>query len=380
MTLPRIPRHALHVALVLSLTLLLAAEARGEPDQGPASGTILVAGEPPLTREVVDGCRHFIEWTLDSAMTEAQAREFEQALVSTWRGGDRDAVQQALDLLAIREQVQSLPEAQRTFIREQMLPDMLADWRAHPEDESSRWMLSVYDASHVAIAAGDPPLTRQMSDAYAEALVFAARQATGRPFEADAAFKDAVAQRLAATYASLAPESRRLLVSCPLVWAALRFAWPEVSAPEREQLKQRWIAVFGVFAEPDVATQAAERALTELEALQRRDPSIQLTPLEMRQAANRMEIVAEHLRHLGGTPNERTAGDLEQTARAWRTAAANAESSSGSSTSAYEDAMARMQSQHAAYVALSNAALTSHVGTMNMISIMSGGPYRYTVR
>jgi hypothetical protein len=35
---------------------------------------------------------------------------------------------------------------------------------------------------------------------------------------------------------------------------------------------------------------------------------------------------------------------------------------------------------HAAYVGLSNALTTAHAGTMNMISIMSGDPYRWTVK
>ena len=52
----------------------------------------------------------------------------------------------------------------------------------------------------------------------------------------------------------------------------------------------------------------------------------------------------------------------------------------GGSDQAYRQAMARLVQQHNAYVSLSNAALTSHVGTMNMIAIMGGSPYRYSVR
>jgi len=370
---------ALSALLATALTLLAAAGAHGGPGAEPA-GEVLVAGKPPLTQQMVGECRRFLEWTLDAPMTQDQAREFAAALVATWRGRDRDAIQQVLGLLETRERVAALPEAQRSFLREQLLATLLAEWRAQPGDDSSRWMLAVHDAAHVPIATGDPPLTRQMSDAYAEALVFAARQATGRPFQADKAFKDLVAARLVEGYGRLAPEAKKLLAACPLAWAALRLAWPELSESKRQDLAQRWMAVFGAFGEPDPATQAAERALSELEAVQRREPSVPLTPLEMRQAANRMEIVAEHLRHLGGASNAKTAGELERTARTWRAAAVDAESRSRGAASSYEQAMALQRRQHDAYVALSNAALTHHVGTMNMISIMSGGPYRYTLR
>jgi hypothetical protein len=100
-----------------------------------------------------------------------------------------------------------------------------------------------------AFVAGTPPLTRQMTDAYAELLGFMIGQVTrgvaATPTPSDRAY---VARTLAATYASRTAEERQQLRSIPSTWAKLRRTWPRLSQAQQATLRQQWAVQLGLSA------------------------------------------------------------------------------------------------------------------------------------
>jgi hypothetical protein len=109
----------------------------------------------------------------------------------------------------------------------------------------ARMMIDVYDAAHAPIAQGkpgEPPLTRQQSDAVLEILHFMAGKVAGFDVGPSTEQKTDFANRLAAQYASIDPETKRELEQMPLYWAWFRAAWAEIPADERTRLAQRWAA------------------------------------------------------------------------------------------------------------------------------------------
>ncbi len=350
-------------------------------DDDAKADVLLVPGDPPLTEAMLSREARFLEWVLEAPLTAAQQDELRAHVVDAWRRGDRPSMEASIGFLAIAGKVFALPEAQRDLVRAQALPSLLEQWRAEAdENPGSRWLLGIHEAAHHPLVAGTPPLTRQVSDAYAESLVFAAREITGRPFEADGAFKDAVAERLVGLYPQMGAQGRQALVRAPLLWAALRTAWPTLSESERQGLRRQWAASFGIAPPGEGVPRQVAGALEALARLAREPRTAPLTPDERRQVAGRMEIVAEYLRGRGTPQEAELAARYDEAARGFRASAAAAADDGARSRDAYEEAMEVQRRQHQEYVALMNASLTSHVGRMNMIAIMGGSPYRYSVR
>jgi hypothetical protein len=164
------------------------------------------------------------------------------ALVLAWSADDRetmDTIQQITDLHA---QVAQMNEAERVLLREQLQPAFLDELRHSPDDPAAQWVLRIYDNAHTPLAEGSPPLTRQMSDAYLELLVFTLSDSAGQPYvEPEQELKDAWAQALAADYGSLDPDMQQALGQMPSYWAAVRLVWPTLSDDEKAQLRTEWL-------------------------------------------------------------------------------------------------------------------------------------------
>ncbi|MFO1050796.1 MAG: hypothetical protein U1F36_01110 [Planctomycetota bacterium] len=204
------------------------------------SGQRLESGETPLTRYMVDEAADFLGWLVQSPLTDEQRAMVESELRKSWRAGDREEIEGARDLLTARDQLAQLPEEQRELAREAVLKEALDAWRADTEGEGAKMMLAIHEAAHQPLCAGEPPLTRQAVDAFAEFLTFAA----GRTIDYDAKLpkeiRDELAKSVAEGYADLPKEQRELIAGMPLTWAALRVAWPDLPAEQRDAYVQGW--------------------------------------------------------------------------------------------------------------------------------------------
>jgi hypothetical protein len=102
-------------------------------------------------------------------------------------------------------------------------------------------LLGIYDAGHVAIAAGDPPLTRQVVNAYAELYGFVLGQAQrGKAIAPDRASLDTMAKNLSAEWSKLDAAERQQLARMPRIWAATRLQWTAMTEAERKKYRDEW--------------------------------------------------------------------------------------------------------------------------------------------
>src|SRR5439155_6675350 len=110
------------------------------------------------------------------------------------------------DVMKLRTQLSEMSKEQKELARQAAQPELIKAARAET-DAVAKMIVQVYDAAHQPIAQGDPPLTRQGTDALLETLFFMASQVQG----GDAAvvaqpkptqeMKDQWAKNLAANYA-----------------------------------------------------------------------------------------------------------------------------------------------------------------------------------
>jgi tetratricopeptide (TPR) repeat protein len=210
---------------------------------------------------MVDRLAGFFEWVLEAPLTAQQRTDLTDQLVQAWRKGDTAQIDGMAQILAVEAQISQHPPAERDLLREQMQPALLAELRKQPNDEGGRWVLGIYESSHTPIAAGDPPLTRQVADAYAEVLAFVISQVLGNDLAASMEVKDQFAKSLTVDYANYDAAAQQALAKMPLYWAAIRLAWPALSVEEQESYRKQWtpgvVALLGAKPAPQPADGAA---------------------------------------------------------------------------------------------------------------------------
>lgn len=200
-----------------------------------------IPGHPPLTQEVVAQATHFFGWLLDARLTDEQRAEFRESLVRSWKGHRQDEIDSTMNVLNFADQVNQKKPEEREVIREALCQKYLALVRQTPNNVLSRWVLNIYESAHRPIAAGNPPLTLQVADAYAEFVSFYLAEATGqKAFEANRHFKDALARGLAQQYGSYAPEQQRQFSQIPLLWDVLRLKWAQLPEADRAKYRKEW--------------------------------------------------------------------------------------------------------------------------------------------
>ena len=137
-------------SLALAAVLLAAAAATTDARQNRA---VLAAGEPPLTRAMVEEVAGFFEWLFESRLAAAERRELERILVEVWRRDARQEIKSVADFRELNAKLLAATPAQRDEVRVAMLPKVLESLRAEADD-FSRLMLGVYEAALAAHGEG----------------------------------------------------------------------------------------------------------------------------------------------------------------------------------------------------------------------------------
>jgi hypothetical protein len=200
----------------------------------------LERGSPPLSRYMVDEVTSFLEWLVQSPMTEDQRATVESELRRFWKEKAEDEIAGTKEILAGRAELAKLPEAQRELARHTVLEEALAQWQKDKEDPAAAMMLAIYNASHQPIAAGEPPLTAQAVNAFAEYLNFAAGQCVGYEGRLPKSVCEELGKGVAESYGTLPKEQRETIAGMPMVWAALRVAWPDLPAARKQAMIDGW--------------------------------------------------------------------------------------------------------------------------------------------
>ncbi len=217
-----------------------------------------IPGSPPLTSEMVEKGVRLFEWLLDARLTEEQHQQFQDALVRTWKTADPAGMSGTLGVLQFHDDLGRKTELERNAVREALLDKYLELMRQTPTDVLSAWVLEIYYSAHTPIAQGNPPLTRQVADAYTEVNCFMISEVIGgEAFKPDKAFKDQLTSALIAEYRNFTPERQKEYSRLPLVWAAIRMTWLGLGESERARYRQDWTPGVRAMLAPDAAEKKA---------------------------------------------------------------------------------------------------------------------------
>jgi len=209
---------------------------------------------------MVETATNFFQWLLDASLTVEQREQFRDSIAESWLNRRQDEIEATVNVIQFADQLDRKTAQEREVYRQVLQAKFLAQMRAQPGSMMARWVLTIYDSAHKAIAPGNPPLTQQVVDAYAEAVNFMLREGLGRTFyAADRSFKDALTKNLVARYPQLSAEEQAALARVPLAWALLQAKWPTIPANEQDKLRVQWrSSLQPMLSEADPASSAGK--------------------------------------------------------------------------------------------------------------------------
>jgi hypothetical protein len=201
---------------------------------------VLESGRPPLTRYMLDETLDFLEWLMQTPLTDAQKATVETELRGYWQHRVEKEIEGMVSLLDGRQKLAAMKAEERELARQAVLEAAIKEWRHEQDSPAAKMMLGIYDCTHQPIAAGEPPLTRQAVEAFAEFLWFAGGQTAGCSSALAKETKDKLVTEVAAGYAKLPQEQREVIARMPLVWAAIRVQWRDLDEAGRRPLVENW--------------------------------------------------------------------------------------------------------------------------------------------
>lgn len=208
----------------------------GDSDDG-----LPIDGKPPLTRELVQKETRCLEWLLGLELTPEQRAEYKDGMVETWKSRRQDKIDGYYNLVKLREQVEQKTPEEQDLMAVGVRTEVLERERQRPRDPFSRWLVGVYDSAHPAIAAGNPPLTAQSADAYADMLAFIINDSLQRKaLKPDRQFKDLITRVVAAEYPAYSREQQKSIAQMPFLWKELSYVWPRITEAQRSTFRQQW--------------------------------------------------------------------------------------------------------------------------------------------
>jgi len=204
------------------------------------SNEILARGNPPLTREMASAFTTFTGWVLELQFTAEQENAMTTVLVKDWDSGDRAHIDSHLEWIQLSAEALKTPPAERAALREELRTKFLTELKNHRRSPDSKWLLEQYRRAHDPLAPGNPALTRQISDAGAEALAFMCSEVIQQQVSPDTVLKDAMAEHLTRRWPMLTDDEQKVLAAVPYEWAVLRRKWPTLTRIGRAQYRREW--------------------------------------------------------------------------------------------------------------------------------------------
>jgi len=203
-------------------------------------------------------------WLLDARLTEEQHQRFQDSLVRSWKTANAAEISGTLGVLHFHDELGRKTELERNAMREALLGQYLELMRESPTDVLSAWVLEIYYSAHTPIAQGNPPLTRQIADAYAEVNCFMISEVLGgEAFKPDKAFKDQLSNALTAEYGKFTPERQKEYSQLPLAWASIRMTWSGLGESERATYRQQWTPGVQAMLAPQESADGATPAVRQ---------------------------------------------------------------------------------------------------------------------
>jgi hypothetical protein len=207
----------------------------------PGRSQVLVRGTPPLTEEMIGRFAEFFEWAFNVRLTNDQCSVLRKYSVDIWSRQTKSDMEAILNVVQLQVELSKADPKQLAVVRANYEPQVLDAMRKQPNEPMAVWSLAVYESSLQILAQGTPPLTRQVSDAFLEALFFMLGEVQGKRDEVpDAQLKNDWAAALTSSYPNMPDAMKQQIAGMPLFIAQMRLHWPTLPEPEKAKYRASW--------------------------------------------------------------------------------------------------------------------------------------------
>jgi hypothetical protein len=212
-------------------------------------------------------------WLLGLRLDGRDRQIFRAGMIVDWQTASAAERARVEPRVALLETAQQVEPARRELARLTLAQATLAELRARPDTPLHHLLLTRHAAAHPPIAPGDPPLTREMTDALADLLGFVLFEAVGvAQSPVPAGVKADGAIHLANAWPALSRAEQERIARAPLQNAALRWRWSQLPESKRRLARAAWRRDLGPAlawrrSRPPAATSGARwaRDLADLE-------------------------------------------------------------------------------------------------------------------
>ncbi len=256
-------------AVVLALTM-------------PAAGQsqVLVPGNPPLTEEMIGRFAEFFEWAFDVRLTNDQCNVLRKYSVDIWNKQTKSDMDAIVNVVRLQVELSKVDRKQLAVVRANYEPQVLDSMRKQPNEPMAVWALAVYESSHKILAAGTPPLTRQTSDAFLEAVFLMLGEVQGKRDEVpDERLKNDWAASMTSGYPRMPDAMKQQIAKMPLFVAQMRLNWPAMPEPEKAKYRSAWAEAVKTLLPapaPAASDNTAGRKLSTAEAMAEQNRRFQM--------------------------------------------------------------------------------------------------------
>ena len=231
-------------AVILVLTISVAGRSQ-----------VIVSGNPPLTEEMIGRFAEFFEWAFDVHLTNDQCNVLRTYSVDIWKKQTKSDMDAIVNVVQLQVELSKADPKRLAVVRASYEPQVLDSMRKQPNEPMAVWALAVYESSHKVLAAGSPPLTRQTSDAYLEAVFLMLAEAQGLPQELpDEKIKNEWAAAMTGSYARMPDAMKQQIAAMPLFVAQMRLNWPTMPEPEKARYRSAWAEALKPLLPPPAST------------------------------------------------------------------------------------------------------------------------------
>lgn len=202
----------------------------------------LFSGEPPLKLSTAKSIQEMIEKALEITLTDEQIKLFQKRLILEWQENKktrRDINKSEKMAEEIEQQIQALPLEKQPFAwREFGRQVYIYAENEGKNDPVGQLIMSLYQRKHNLLVKGNPPLSRQAAESYAEMNVFVNNVLNNSLFTLEELQKEELINELVKSFPSLPLEQQENISKSDAIWGQLRYNWKLASSEEKENFQQ----------------------------------------------------------------------------------------------------------------------------------------------
>ncbi|MBI4852894.1 MAG: hypothetical protein HY819_13955 [Acidobacteria bacterium] len=202
----------------------------------------LFSGQPPLKLSTAKSIQEMIEKALETNFTDEQVKLFQKRLIIEWQEGKktrRDINKSETMAEEILGQIQALPIEKQPFAwREFGRQIYIYAENEGKTDPIGQLILTLYERKNLLLIKGNPPLSRQAAESYAEMATFTHNVLNKTLIVVDDKQKEEIINELIKNFSSHPLEQQEQISQADALWGQLRYNWKLASDEEKESFKK----------------------------------------------------------------------------------------------------------------------------------------------